>query len=110
MFKHRFPVLLHGIHSKSVKRAGQLIVVLAAINNFIVIHSTPQEVKLTVITLLLSIPISSLQANHFFIPYSNKRRKKGRGSKRKGNTDMSNIRQQVNQRTMVKLGQGVEGE
>ena len=51
MFKQQFPVLLYGIRSKSVRKAGRLIMVLAAIHNFIIKYSTPREAALTVIAL-----------------------------------------------------------
>ena len=81
-FKHRFPVLLHGIHCKSVKKAGQLIVALAAINNFIVIHSTPQEIRLTVIILIQLYPFPLLSLTSLFFSIATKE-KTGEETKKK---------------------------
>ena len=43
MWKMRFPVLQNGIKCKSVTKARRLIMALGALNNFIVLHTTEQE-------------------------------------------------------------------
>ena len=43
MWKGRFPVLQNGIKCKSVRKAGRLVMALGALNNFIVLQTTEQE-------------------------------------------------------------------
>ena len=54
MWKGRFPVLQNGIKCKSVRKAGRLVMALGALNNFIVLQTTEQEMANAVRIYLLT--------------------------------------------------------